>query len=334
MDKLAHQAARLKPSLPKTPVVKTPRILPTNTTQRWVKLERTIQQHIKPASQLHIAPPSTSPQYEQVMQQFLQFKKEADVFLYYRARQTHATPLEPEEIRQWLERIYHTEALLNTLRGVIQAKDTPLEQAYTYLNEVIMAVIPGMRPFKAPLVQFKRTDRVYKQHEFFLHEPTAPRRFVKNIRRFLFGNSPRPGNLQIAIFNDSRFFINDFLQWYKRGTLFGQDRLVFFTNAKDLLNRIEQGYINPDVIITDILSADGVGGLFLTQELRSKQYNGVILGLSAYTEEDLNGAEFMSYGFDGILSNPLNDTTPELRQRMNQALDTYFYYRDLHKWKR
>ena len=337
MDKLASQALHVKPVLPQKVPARTP-VLPPITTQHWAHLEHVVHRHIQPTANVRVANYAkrheARAQYAEVMSEFLKFKKEADIFLYYRAQQVQNAPLAGEETRQWLERIYEVEHQLNTLRGVIRAEDIALKRAYTYLNDVIVEITPNLKPFKVPQIHFKRTDRIYKQREFFLHEPILPKRLVKNLKTLWSANYTRPENLQIAIFNDCPFFIDDFLQWYKQGTLFGQDQVVFFTSAQDLLTRIAQGHIQPDVIITDILSDDGMGGIFLAQELRNQQYNGVILALSAYEEKEISGPLFMAYGFDGMISNPKNDTTPELRRRMNQALNTYFYYRNNHGWER
>ena len=337
MDKLASQALHVKPMLPKKISTKVP-ALPPATTQRWTHLERVVHRHIQPSANVRVANYAKRheayAQYAEVMNTFLKFKKEADAFLYYRAQQVQNAPLAGEETRQWLERIYEVERQLNTLRGVIRAEEITLRRAYAYLNDVIVEITPNLKPFKVPQIHFKRTDRIYKQREFFLHEPILPKRLIKNFKTLWSDHYKRPENLQIAIFNDCSLFVSDFLQWYKKGALFGQDRVTFFTNAQDLLKRISQGYIKPDVIITDILSEDGMGGIFLAQELRNQQYNGVILALTGYKEKEISGPLFMSYGFDGMISNPKNDTTPELRRRMNQALDTYFYYRNNNGWKR
>ena len=337
IDKLLGQAALAQPSVVAPVIRQTPQ-LPSRTLGQWTQLENTVHRQIIPVQQapvINYAQRKTArQQYQEVMQQFLQFKKEADIFLYYQTAQNSHRALPPEETRQWLERIYQTHQQLGTLRGVIRAEDIPLKRAYQYLNELLVKVSPELTPFTVPQIHFKRTDRVYKAREFFLYAPLSTKRIMHALRNFRSAKPNMPQGLQIAIFNDYPVFVSQFIRWYQQQLLFPDQHVIFFDDASLLLSQIQQGYIRPDVIITDILSDRGIGGIVLAQELRNSKYNGAIIALSAYEEKDISGPLFMSYGFDGMISNPKNDTTPELRQRMNQALENYFYYRGLHGWSR
>lgn len=343
MDKLFSQAAQartiIRPNLPR-PIKYRNFPPPTQYNKQFARMEKTLQRNIiiKQPGSLNLVnythKSSAHEQYKQVMSNFLAFKQQADPFLYYQTKDKR--PLEPEETRQWLERIYNLKQQLSSLRTIVSVREESVQNAYHYLNEVLHAVAPDVALLTVPQPYQKRQDRVYKKEEFFLRPPSHNFLF-RTLQRAgitVGGVKPLPKNLKIAVFNDSTFLLNDLKKWQKNGRLFLTHQILFSNDSYSLLQQIHKQIFVPDVIITDICSHTAPNGISLALELRNIGYNGVILALTQYKEEEISGKFFMEYGIDGVISSADIFLTPAIRPRILQALQYHFYYRDLHGWMR
>ena len=339
LDRLAQQAAASKLSIP-VKIARSAWRPPTQLQRRFIQMEKTVHRPIP------MTPPSALPvlsynsyteaqtRYEQVFTSFLNFKKEADIFLYYHAQMSTGTVLSGEETRQWLERIWQQKRQLSSLRGLIRVKEPSIISAYEYLNEVLHVVSPQTAPFEVPQPFSQRTDRVYNEEEFFLH---TPKYSLVNHLMGLFEKKPRPSELpsglNILVFNDNPLVIAQLIRWYQRGVFLPGQHVVFAEDANDALRLIKSGFITPDVILSDVISRHAMGGVGLAQELRNNKYNGAILALTGYQEQDVDGEWFLRAGFDGMISNPQGAVSTQLCSYLEKALQNYFYYRDLHGWQ-
>ncbi len=331
LDKLLAQSPCMKTGtyIRKNPTLYRPLV---SAQQRLIKMEQIIHQPVsftRPSALPVLSYdlfPKAQKQYEEVFTSFFSFKKDADTFLYYRSKMPANIPLPTAETRLWINRIMEQKQHLASLRGLIRIKEPSIEQAHRYLDKLLYEVAPQSSAFLKKPASTQRANRTYDGNEFFLHAPSQAQDPVHKGRSL----KPLPTNLIILIFNDDPLILKQLQSWHAQGKLFPRQYVIFTQDAYQTLQLVEKRVIQPDVILTDIVSRHAMGGIGLTQELRERQYRGAILALTGYKEEDINGPLFLSHGFDGVIANPQGVVSSQLIPRLYQAVQHYFYYQELH----
>ena len=294
-------------------------------------IERHIFRHVPPRgiSRLEDPTPAQARQvsawYTQVMNNFKQFRKEMDGFLYYQSKPSEKRVLSVSERGMWARKIVQMNFQLEKIRPFIFSKDEAYQAACAYVAYAARIVDPLLcSAVSLPL--YASPNRVYKQSEFFLHAPRAWR----TVR--LGKNSPQ--QLTIVVLNDEPELLDNFLWLQQSGTLPKGWQVFCYTEPEKLIQDVTRQIQKPDLILTDIIVPGG-GGYYVTGMLRAAGYQGAIVGLSAFTEKDSMGRNMFAAGFDGMIYSPLElEYDPQWGNKILDKIHYYFYYRRLHGWQR
>lgn len=275
-------------------------------------------------------------EYETVMTEFKDFKKEMDIFLYYQSKSSERRVLHQEEIAYWRTRIDEMDSRLMDLCWNVNADDPAISQALEYMTYAKWSVYPHAKDiyFAKPLPA--RTDRTFAEDEFFLRDP-AP----LPSKRWEFASSRArrvakelPAGLRVAVVNDIVYFRDHLETLNRKGLLFPDGNLSVFSNAEELLSSVRESGQKFDVVFTDIIIAgNGGGGYYLASELRGQGYDGVIIALASYEEDVELGRQMFERGFDGMIT--MSGGVLYKRDwpaNMMQKMVNYFYYRNLNGW--
>lgn len=141
-----------------------------------------------------------------------------------------------------------------------------------------------------------------------------------------------PVGLRIAIINDDYLPILNFGKWGKEGYL-GTDAIVdTFRDGKEFMENVRNG-VHYNLVVTDLLVPHG--GKAMMPELRKLDDNSIVIACSKFDREDQDAQKLLDLGFDGYLwyNSNLNDGRFGYIEYL-RAMNNYFYYRDLYKWKR
>lgn len=275
-------------------------------------------------------------EYETVMTEFKDFKKEMDILLYYQSKGSERRVLHQEEIAYWRTRIDEMDSRLMDLCWNVNADDPAISQALEYMTYAKWSVYPHAKDiyFAKPLPA--RTDRTFAEDEFFLRDP-AP----LPSKRWEFASSRArrvakelPSGLRVAVVNDIVYFRDHLETLNRKGLLFPDGNLSVFVNAEELLTAVRESGQTFDVVFTDIIIAgNGGGGYYLASELRGQGYDGVIIALASYEEDVELGRQMFERGFDGMIT--MSGGVLYKRDwpaNMMQKMVNYFYYRNLNGW--
>lgn len=339
-SKAARQARSFRMPSPSALRASELRLL-TPASQQFAQMERMVRTSIVATPENRraifnekIASFSDQRQYAEVIEHFNQFKKEADVLLYYQAKPSESRPLEPEETRQWIERIHDIRYQIQQVSNSGISQDETLLRAQQYLNHVLYTVAPGSRPLTLAEKSYQAANRVYNSDEFFLHEPTVSC-WQQALRRVGISCGPYPQlpeHLNIVIFNDAENFIEDLQQYHQNGQFFPDANVVFLNTADEVRQYILHLGNYPDLILADMNTSNGLVGPALAQELRANGFKGDILALTGFDESQLNGTVLLELGLDGLI--PRRNRPGNSAEHITQFVKNYYYYRDLHGWQR
>lgn len=248
-----------------------------------------------------------SQRYEELMSQFLDFKKNWDSRVFYLELYKNFNAIEPMERKQLLRDGGELASKAKYQLDFLLKDDKPLQQAYDYLVTALEQLEPayfGMFEKRgAPI----REDRSFMPEQFFLKDPSqtqwreiqwadyqplssGAKELVLPIA------SQLPKNLHIALVNDHAGMIDSIKNWVSAGYLGEGATVEVFSTAEALLQTQKEF----DVIITDLLVPGG-GGQYLAYHLRKNGYNKPILALSEYREEDCRATELFNVGIDGYI---------------------------------
>lgn len=259
--------------------------------------------------------------YMQGMEAFMQFRRESASFLYYQSKPSEQKALFAQERAYWLDKMDHVNRQLAGLQGYISPQDPALASARSYMLFAMNIVDPlQVHTLMAPSMQ-ARTDRELNVFEFYLHEPPAQ------------ADAPLPENLQIVLLNDEESWIQYVELMHQRGRFLAGSSLKTARSAKDFLARFKARETVPDILLTDMVFADGTG-YYIADELRRAGYQGVILALTSSAETDNTAHNLFDHGFDGMIS--LNEAYLDglfKTERIEWALRTYLQYSRANGWK-
>lgn len=273
--------------------------------------------------------------YRETMEQFKQYKKETDSFLYYRLKDASGTEVPPQESRALLPLAASMEKALLRLSVVVDAKkDEPLAFALEYMGRVRDELAPVLKGMSGAEVYFARKDRSYAGDEFYLHDPEF-KRWMSMLRRgqALIQAKKLPPDLRVAVLNDRKSVLEKMDSSHREGVFIRGGTVEYFNRADDLIAACRSGK-NYDVILTDIIMPGG-GGYYLTEALRLDGYQGAVIALSAFERDDAMGLDMFERGFDGMLNLPTGfEYSPFWASDVMRGLNKYFYLRQLNRWQR
>lgn len=275
---------------------------------------------------------SFSTKYRNTLTQFDNFKKELDVTLYYQAKASERREFMPEERRQLLEKINNMEPMIFALQSKLTKPDPQLTFAQEYL-EYAKSVISPFSVSKTPN-PLQRTDREFNMDEFFLHSPEEgffsffklsalrPQGLAKSL----------PDGLIVAIVNDRNTVLQRMKALHEKGVFLPTSKLYFYEDAEALLSSVLDGRVIPDVILTDLVMPQR-GGYYISNNLRKNNYEGTILALSAFQEDETLGKELFSHGIDGMIPQPIGfEDGFDWPYTITKSLVNYFHYKRLNSW--
>ena len=313
-----------------------------------VNLERYILQNVSstPIDQLPVLIVNpTSDQWAQaawtylnVMRSFEKFKEEMNIFLYYQSKPSERHNLSSAERAEYVEKISHMYAKLDKLRNLVDAKDPAYKAAREYVAYAAETVSPMMRGLFTSK-KLPRQDRTFEENEFFMRAPHTSRAeslLSKLPLRMQVYQASRnlPKGLRLAVLNDRESLLKTMQQLNKEGMFFPGWSVSTFNNAEELLRAVTRKGEQFDVILCDIIVPGG-GGYYVTAMLRENGFNGAIIALSSYGEQKKLGQAMFDKGFDGMISQREGfEHGKEWPVQLMKRLSNYFYYRNLHGWKR
>ena len=276
--------------------------------------------------------------YLSVMRAFEKFKGEMNVFLYYQSKASERHNLSSAERAVYMEKITQMHTKLAKLRNLIDAEEPAYKAAREYLAYAAETVSPMMRGVFTGQV-LHRSDRTFEENEFFMRAPRTSRTealLAKLPPRVQVYQASRnlPKGLRLAVLNDRESLLKTMQQLNKEGVFFPGWSVSAFSNAEELLQTVTKKGEKFDVILCDIIVPGG-GGYYVTAMLRENGFNGVIIALSSYGEQKKLGQAMFDKGFDGMISQREGfEYGKEWPVQMMKRLSNYFYYRNLHGWKR
>ena len=273
--------------------------------------------------------------YKEVLNNFTQFKKEMDTWLYYQSKPSEQHVVSMAEQEELGRRIMEMNAELAKLKRYVSSEDEAYHAACEYMLYVVQKVNPLLRGMMEKNALFP-PNRKYQMEEFFLHNPRNEKEsswnaFLPLSIRAKQISSKLPKKFKIAVVNDKYDFLDE-VYWNHKKLFVPDWQITTYDDAQTLLQDVNQGS-RFDVILTDIVVPGG--GFYLTVTLRKEGFKGAIIALSAFQEKDLLGKELFEAGFDGMISVPIDlQAERDWPLRVMQKLHNYFYYRHLYNWTR
>ena len=276
--------------------------------------------------------------YRRVMEEFKKFKKEMDVFLYYQSKPSEKRSLMPVERGEWASKIGHMHAQLDRLKTCISPADPAYKAAREYVAYAAEVVSPFMKGILLGTRQ-DRTDRVYKQEEFFLYTPKANedaawKGMLPAAVRARQTAGKLPHGIKMAVLNDRYSVLRRMQELNQAQKFFPGWEISYYQDTEALLNAVSYQGKEFDVILTDIVVPGG-GGFYLTGVLRENKFKGAIIALAAFEEDKEIGQTLFSIGFDAMIPQSIGfERGKHWPLLIMKKLQNYFYYRDLNGWER
>lgn len=277
-------------------------------------------------------------QYQTTLEDFKQFKKEITPVLYYQSKPSERRTLPTQEKAYWVNRILTMQQQLRALNIVVAPQDQALAHANIYVRYAMETIDPSFLGMLDSGLRENRTDRIFKQNEFIMAPAKTGRlsglkEYLPYALRVRQASGKLPAGLKMAVLNDRVSALNAIKEMHK--TVFCPKwEITTYDDTEALLNDMKYGHAQYDMIITD-LWVPGGGGYYLTASLRHQGFKGTIIAATAYQPDEKLSIGLFNRGFDGMLSLPENfELNKEWPLEITEHLNNYFYYRNLHGWKR
>lgn len=276
--------------------------------------------------------------YSQVMEEFVAFKRELDVRLFYQTMPGEARPFLPLEKEELFKQLGSLSVRIRALKAGPFRKDPAAEAALDYLNEAAGRIDPTFKNMFGAK-EWPRGNRKYDAREFALQTPPrfgwlAP---VKAGEGAFFAFSRCKKIMEklpvrrVAVLNDDPDLLAIFQRWQKRGGFGEGAEWSFYSNARNLQRELKLGK-KFDLIITDVLVPGG-GGPLIAAQLRQNSIPTPIIALTQYEDSPATSLWLYSAGLDGLISiDCFFGSRDGDMLFLAQKLQNYFYYRDLHHW--
>lgn len=264
-----------------------------------------------------MSPEAARKTYYQRMKEFATLKKFVDIkMFYFKADGVSAISMPPHERAQMSQDVGELRIRLKFLSLYYFPEDMPLYLATKYLTQRMIALQPGLAGVLEKMPAYLRKDRVYDKQEFMLASPG------KDVQR-----PPLPAGLKIAVVNDDPDILSAMANFGRWGRFGAGAQVTTFDSIYKLGDSLKHGS-KYDIIFSDISMPNG-SGMLLVNKLRENSINTPVIGLSGYKEDAVKGEDLFEIGFDGyVMSDDYG------YRRAPEALQNYFYYRNLHKWMR
>lgn len=276
--------------------------------------------------------------YYQVMEDFLAFKKELDVRLFYQTMPGESRPFSVQEKNEIFKQLGDLSFRIRALKAGPFRRDAALKSALDYLDEAAGRVDPMFQHMFGSK-EWSRGNRVYNEREFLLMEPSnnfwslscqqGERTLFAYIRtKRIMEKLPLR---RVAVLNDEKSLLALLERWYKRGGFGENTQWVFYSHSRALEYALEQGE-RFDLILSDVIVPGG-GGLLIASQLRQNNIHIPLLALTMFEESPSTASHLYSYGMDGMIG--INYTFGACAGDMlflAKKIKNYFYYRDLHHW--
>lgn len=279
-----------------------------------------------------------SARYYQVMDEFVAFKRDLDVRLFYQTLPGEARPFLPLEREELFKQLGSLSVRIRALKAGPFRKDPAAEAALDYLNEAAGRIDPTFKNMFGAK-EWPRGNRQYNDREFFLQSPPrfgwlAPAKAGEGAL-FAFSRCKKIMEKlpvrRVAVLNDDAGLLAILQRWQKRGGFGSGAEWSFYSNARSLQRELKLGK-KFDLILTDVLVPGG-GGPLIAAQLRQNSIPTPIIALTQYEDSPATALWLYSAGMDGMIT---VDSFFGARDGdmlfLAQKLQNYFYYRDLHHW--
>lgn len=268
--------------------------------------------------------------YRKTLQDFEALRKQLNPLLFYQSNPQERRVLSPVEKRYLLEQIDVVKKDLVHVYNYVEPTEPALTTVQEYVDESLRLLIPEIArlPLTKPL---PRQDRDFNIAEFFLRDPE-----LHFWQKFSWQNLATSSlkSIHVAIINDDSAIRYALWHAHENKHFLPEGQLKVYDNGEDLIKDIERNGKFPNVVLTD-LSLTYSSGYLVAEELRSHGYKGPIIGFSAFMENEDIGREMFDYGLDGLISvSKVFYKVPFWYHRVHRKLANYFYYQQLHGWKR
>ena len=249
--------------------------------------------------------------YQKILVDFEQFKKESSTFLFYQSIPLEKRKLSSEESRQWLTQMIPLHNQILKFYLTTNKQDKALQYALDYMEQGIALIdpylLPTLRLDTQPLIT------PFNAEEFFLR--WTQEALLQDPSLLLDGK-------KIAIINDDYSLLAHFEQLSDWGVLFPGASLHTNGSSMQFLIWFENTFPKPDIVFTDIQLGDA-NGYYIAHRLRETGYQGGIIALTSYTENEANARQLKAAGFDGMVSLDEQYWKMPFSQRITQAAQVY-----------
>lgn len=202
---------------------------------------------------------------------------------------------------------------------------------YTSLDTGVYEPLEEMEVFSF----FRKDGHKYVNAEFGLWTDaiTKPSSILSYIKSLIMGSekveASLPQKLRVAVMLENEEYMKPVIKKLQEMEKFKEwDIVVTFPYAGDFV--LYSDFNSYDLILTGIVTKDG-GGRYLARRLRSKDYEGSILGMSFRFDAT---EDFFNDGMDGFLQlkdMPLNDVEGAANW-MGSRIENYYAYKQKYGW--
>ena len=319
-----------------------------NIPQNALLAERLMAQTVPPTDPFRLPLLLVDPSYEQrlsavkqynaTLENFKRFKSDINPVLYYQSKPSERRVLPTLEKAQLVDKILAMHRQLRALNILVAPQDRPLAQANAYVRYAMETVEPNFVNLLDSGLREKRTDRKFNQDEFIMESPkegklAALKNYLPYSLRLRQAAGKLPAGIKMAVLNDRASALAA-IQEKHSTVLCPKWEITTYQDTEVLLHDVQYGRGQYDIIITDLIVPGG-GGYYLTSKLRQEGFKGAIIAATAFQPDEKLSIGLFNRGFDGMISLPENfELQKEWPLDVMTRLNNYFYYRNLHGWKR
>lgn len=203
---------------------------------------------------------------------------------------------------------------------IIWRGDPALTEARRFVEGVSrfyeMCATGQIFPLEEPEEELEKVREKFNPDVFFLHNPRKIKFFEWLFQRK--NKGAFPSSLRVAAVVDP-FIFEELLKFQKKEKLSGWT-LEHYDNPEAFLNT--PGHLSYDLVLSDVLIKNG-GGKYLARMLRQQNFEGSIVAMSGYSEDEKTGMRLMAAGMDGMIYSG----AVLYHQVLRQLFKNFFYYK-------
>ena len=249
--------------------------------------------------------------YQKILTDFEQFKKDSFSFLFYQSIPLEKHQLSTEEHRQWLNKMLPLYNRTLNFYLTTNAQDNALQYVLAYMGNAISI----LDPYLVPVLRLNAQPLIapFNAQDFFLYSPeNTP----------LGDPSITLDGKKIAIINDDKALLDRFEQLSNMGILFPGTDIHTNGSPFQFLLWFQNVSPKPDIVFTDIQLGQA-NGYYIAHLLRESGYKGGIIALTSYAETETNARQLKAAGFDGMISLDERYWKMPIFKRITQAAQVY-----------